>query len=636
MAKFALECPHCGTLNQASTFIFAKKTIECGHCKQAINVKENRLTSRQCPHCKNVFLFDQSKQRNDCPVCHKSIGARFGKLVSFPCPECGCIAEVSEGKKTERCAVCDCEIDVAKAVAKSKLVTDTGISVIKYEGDNDTFVWKHPIEDFNFGSQLIVHESQEAIFFLNGQALDTFGPGKHALETESMPILKKLQNLPTGHQNPFHAEVYFINKTVQMNLLWGVGDVNFKEPTYGLFIKIGASGALNLQVSDSRKLLVKLVGTTNRMAWESTDSIKESLRPLFNPLIRNTVKANLPSIIKSENIDVLELGEYSELIAERLREKISAGMEEYGFTIPQFHIENFALPDDRDENFSKLKKFTSAKLQEHDIEYEQSLRIAKQKAEIEAKTGALEFDRIEAEKKKIAAQAEADSRLIKGDAGIELKKRFDAAEAEKIAMQGIATGKAMEAQGYNKKDELAADVQKAWATGVGQMGSNGGGGGIISDVVAIGATAAAGGVLMEKMTGAMQGISGANTAPEAAPQAPFAPTAPAAANAWTCACGQSNTGKFCSNCGTAKPEAWDCACGAKGNTGKFCSNCGAAKPEAWDCACGAKGNTGKFCSNCGSPKASPAPATWTCGCGQTNITGKFCPECGAKKEDQQA
>ena len=57
--------------------------------------------------------------------------------------------------------------------------------VIKYEGDNTTFIWKHPVEDFNTGTQLIVHESQEAIFFMNGQALDLFGPGRHTLETQN-------------------------------------------------------------------------------------------------------------------------------------------------------------------------------------------------------------------------------------------------------------------------------------------------------------------------------------------------------------------------------------------------------------------------------------------------------------------
>ena len=64
--------------------------------------------------------------------------------------------------------------------------------VIKYEGDNSTFIWKHPCEDFNTMTQLIVHESQEAIFFMNGKALDSFKAGKYTLETENLPILSKL------------------------------------------------------------------------------------------------------------------------------------------------------------------------------------------------------------------------------------------------------------------------------------------------------------------------------------------------------------------------------------------------------------------------------------------------------------
>lgn len=87
--------------------------------------------------------------------------------------------------------------------------------VIKYEGDNSTFIWKHPCEDFNTASQLIVHESQEAVLFLNGQALDLFGPGQHTLETENIPILRHLINIPTGGVSAFHCEVYFINKTEQ-------------------------------------------------------------------------------------------------------------------------------------------------------------------------------------------------------------------------------------------------------------------------------------------------------------------------------------------------------------------------------------------------------------------------------------
>ena len=88
--------------------------------------------------------------------------------------------------------------------------------IIKYEGDNTTFIWKHPSENFNSLTQLIVHESQEAIFFMNGQALDLFGPGRHTLETQNIPIIGRVFHRVTGDKTPFHCHVYFINKVEQM------------------------------------------------------------------------------------------------------------------------------------------------------------------------------------------------------------------------------------------------------------------------------------------------------------------------------------------------------------------------------------------------------------------------------------
>ena len=71
--------------------------------------------------------------------------------------------------------------------------------IIKYEGDNNTFVWKHPCEDFNTTTQLIVHESQEAIFFLNGQALDLFGPGRHTLDRQQSTVYRAYIQVPHFH-----------------------------------------------------------------------------------------------------------------------------------------------------------------------------------------------------------------------------------------------------------------------------------------------------------------------------------------------------------------------------------------------------------------------------------------------------
>jgi len=77
------------------------------------------------------------------------------------------------------------------------------LQTIKSEGDNTTFIWKHPIEDFNTGSQLIVNESQEAIFFMNGQALDLFPAGRYTLETQNLPLIGKFFNFSTGEKHPF-------------------------------------------------------------------------------------------------------------------------------------------------------------------------------------------------------------------------------------------------------------------------------------------------------------------------------------------------------------------------------------------------------------------------------------------------
>ena len=109
-----------------------------------------------------------------------------------------------------------------------------------------------------------------------------------------------------------------------------------------------------------------------------------------------------------------------------------------------------------------------------------------------------------------------------------------------------------------------------------------------------------------------------------------------AADSWTCSCGTSNTGKFCNNCGSKKPEpkpagGWKCSCGATA-TGNFCPECGAKKPaEGWTCTCGAV-NKGKFCPECGAKKPAGVPQYKCDKCGwqpaDPTKAPKFCPECG--------
>ena len=271
MAKFVIECPRCGKYVEAKTGFFARKKIDCA-CGYTINVRTDKMASRTCPHCGNNVVFDQSRGADArCPVCGEAINtmAEQTKAVEFSCRQCGVRLRVSRGAERYTCPVCDFENDVAERLKAEQIRQDGLASIIKYEGDGDTLVWKHPIEDFNLGSQLIVHESQEAIFFRDGQALDAFGAGRYTLETQQLPMLEKLYKLPTDTEGTFHSEVYFINMATQMGVKWGTDSkVRLFDPTSGLHVELGASGEFNIRVVNARKLLLRVVGTTSTLRQE--------------------------------------------------------------------------------------------------------------------------------------------------------------------------------------------------------------------------------------------------------------------------------------------------------------------------------------------------------------------------------
>ncbi len=221
--------------------------------------------------------------------------------------------------------------------------------VIKYEGDNNTFIWKHPCEDFNTTSQLIVHESQEAIFFLNGQALDLFGPGRHTLQTQNIPLIRRILNLPTGGETPFHCEVYFINKTEQMAIKWGTNTkIQYLDPTYKFPLSIGACGEMSLCVNDGRKLLIKLVGTECVLE-------QEQLTRFFRSFLITRVKSYLAQEMKNSSINIFEIDEKLEYLSSEIQKKLIGDFFEYGVNLNKFFITTIAKPDN-DPQYEKFKE----------------------------------------------------------------------------------------------------------------------------------------------------------------------------------------------------------------------------------------------------------------------------------------
>ncbi len=459
--------------------------------------------------------------------------------------------------------------------------------VIKYEGDNSTFIWKHPCEDFNTTTQLIVHESQEAIFFMNGQALDLFGSGRHTLQTQNIPLLSRIFGKLVGKGTPFHCEVFFINKTVQMGLKWGTSDkVRFLEPTYGIPVELGACGEMNLSVCDSRKLLVKLVGTMNGIAWGSEgEGFTKSIASCFRPLISASVKTNLPLSIKALGIDIFEIDENLDKLSSALREKINTGFEEYGLTIPQFYITGITLPED-DSNFKRMRELHTISIQTRMAQADALVRSARadadaeiiaaqRKAELERQTTETEIARREAERELIRAQSEAQA----------------------AKMTGFAEAEIMAAKGYTQKDILTAEVQKAYAEGIGNMTITGGGG-IGGEMLGLGVGMAAASAITPNISEMMKGFQVTSAT---------APTSELSQKCIKCGASLPNGAKFCLECGEAiAPPIPD------GMT--LCPECKQTVRK------------GKFCPECGHKFIMTCPK-----CGKEITTdAKFCLECGEK------
>jgi membrane protease subunit (stomatin/prohibitin family) len=187
--------------------------------------------------------------------------------------------------------------------------------------------------DIKYGAQLIVRESQVAVFFYNGKAIEAFGPGRHTLNTANIPILTRVLSMPWGFNSPLRAEVYFVNMKVFTNLKWGTRDpVAFRDEQLGL-IRLRAFGVFNLRAVQPLLLINRLAGT---QGIYTTEALEEYLNRVivsrFNDLMGETITSvfNLP-------------GEYDTL-SEGLRKRLEGDFGQFGLELSQLYINAITPP----------------------------------------------------------------------------------------------------------------------------------------------------------------------------------------------------------------------------------------------------------------------------------------------------
>lgn len=237
-------------------------------------------------------------------------------------------------------------------------------SVIKNDGPGNTLIWQCMEEDFNNNSQLIVAESEEALFMKDGIIVQTFPAGKYTLNTANYPFIGALRNKFSGGKSPFSCKIYFVNKAHALELYWGTDPaMQIDDPRFGI-VTVGALGSYSIQVVDGKKFLNKLVG--NNIPYITSEQINLFFRSAFT----GKIKTNIAKYLKQNNMAVLDLLTEYEEIAEKITPILNEALSEYGVRLVNFYISGINIPED-DPNYQRIKDASSRRkrMNEYGQEY---------------------------------------------------------------------------------------------------------------------------------------------------------------------------------------------------------------------------------------------------------------------------
>jgi membrane protease subunit (stomatin/prohibitin family) len=224
------------------------------------------------------------------------------------------------------------------------------IDVVEWKNKPGEVLYRFPEGAISLGAQLIVMENQEAIFFREGRALDSFGPGKHTLKTGNIPILEKLINIPFGGKTPFPAEVYYVNKTEIPNLKWGTKvPIDLQDPIYNIAVPIRAFGNFSIKIKDTKSFLTMAIGT-----WQAytTEAIETTIR---DQVILPKLSDLITELMEKEKITILKLAPFYDEIGSFGKAKILDDFASYGLELVRFAVESINVPQE-DESVKRLKK----------------------------------------------------------------------------------------------------------------------------------------------------------------------------------------------------------------------------------------------------------------------------------------
>lgn len=219
------------------------------------------------------------------------------------------------------------------------------IEVIEWtDNSSDVMVYQFPVanKEIKMGAQLIVRESQIAVFVDEGQLTDVFTPGRYTLDTLNLPVLTKLKSWKYGFNSPFKSEVYFVNTKQFTNCKFGTTNpVMMRDAEFGM-LRIRMFGTYSFKVADPSVFLREIFGTSSLF---TVDGITGQLK--------SKIVSGISDLLAEASVPALDLASRYDEIAALSKAKLDNSFGEIGLTLTSLVIENISLPQEVEKVLDK-------------------------------------------------------------------------------------------------------------------------------------------------------------------------------------------------------------------------------------------------------------------------------------------
>ncbi len=205
------------------------------------------------------------------------------------------------------------------------------------ETGDDVLAWRFPTADFEIqqGGQLIVRETQAALFVDQGHVADLFGPGTHTITTRNLPVLTDLRHWDKGFESPFKSEVYFFSLRLRVNQTWGTPNpITIRDREFGV-VRLRGFGMYSYCIAEPRVFFRKLSGTRDAYAVADVEG-----------QLRGTLVSTLADHFGQTQVPFLDMAANQDALARAIMQKARPAFAELGLSLEEFQIQNISLPDE--------------------------------------------------------------------------------------------------------------------------------------------------------------------------------------------------------------------------------------------------------------------------------------------------